>query len=91
MVRELEQHEQVRMSVKEAGRMYNGHAIFFTNSEKPAIEDATKYAIPRVIADDPNDLHDGILQKYFNSDVYGVTLYCGIFLSEKYNPPLLYI
>ncbi|MCL1882363.1 MAG: hypothetical protein FWF81_01235 [Defluviitaleaceae bacterium] len=49
MLRELDFNEQRRMTVSEAGSLYDGHFIFFTNFEEAELGSVDDYAVPRVI------------------------------------------
>ena len=90
-IRELAEGEQIRMTIKDAGKLYNGYFIFFTNSEEirgdRVIEE---YGVPRVIASSKNAFyHSGLFDKYRNHDKYGVTYACFAFMNEDNLPPLL--
>jgi len=90
-VRELSPDEQVRMSVEEAGRLYAGNFIFFTNSEE--IRDIgifEHYAVPRVIALNKKVFFDsGLIEKYRNRILYGVPYTCSAYMAEDQRPPIL--
>jgi len=90
-VRELSPDEQVRMSVEEAGRLYEGNFIFFTNSEE--IRDIgilEHYAVPRVIAPNKKVFYDsGLIEKYRNRALYGVPHICSAYMAEDQRPPIL--
>jgi hypothetical protein len=90
---ELPKNEQVRMPVSEAGEIYNGHFIFFTNSEE--VRDSGKvkrYAIPRAISINKNMFYDsGLFEKYSDRDLYGTRLTCWVYMAEEHMPPILAI
>jgi len=50
-LRELNANEQVRMSIEEAGKLYQGYAIIFTNIEDTNGDSATDFGIPRIIGE----------------------------------------
>jgi hypothetical protein len=90
-VRELALSEQIRMPVDEAGKLYNGYFIFFTNSEEEWEKERWKgYAVPRIIAVNKDEFYkSGLHTKYKNNDEYGVPYYCWAYMSEEQIPPIL--
>jgi len=90
-VRELAPAEQVRMHVDEAGKLYDGHFILFTNSEEKWENDRwEKYAIPRIISVTMTDFYDSkIYKKYLDSTQYGITYSCSAYMAEENIPPVL--
>jgi hypothetical protein len=90
MLRELDTTEQQKMTVNEAGRIYNGHFIFFTDSGGLTNEDDEIYAVPRVISLTEQDfLQSGLYEKYRDRNKYGVPLFCPFFMAEENIPPVL--
>lgn len=89
----LPTEEQVRMTVKEAGKLYNGHFILFTNSEE--VRDYGRlehYAVPRVIALNKKMFYEsGLFEKYQDRALYGTPYTCWIYMSEEQMPPVLAI
>lgn len=90
-VRELSPAEQVRMNVEEAGELYNGYFIFFTNAEeKWENEGWEEYGVPRIIAENLTDYYDsGLSKKYRDREKYGIPFHCSAFMSEENIPPVL--
>ena len=90
-LRELSPDEQVRMAVEEAGRLYEGNFIFFTNSEE--IRDIgifEHYAVPRVIALNKKIFFEsGLMEKYQNRVLYGIFYTCTAYMAEDQSPPTL--
>ena len=88
---ELPLDEQVRMTVEEAGELYNGHFIFFTNSEE--IRDfgsVIHYAVPRAISLNKKLFFDsGLSKKYRDRTLYGTPYTCWLYMSEEQMPPIL--
>lgn len=90
MLRELDINEQQRMTVEEAGRLYDGYFIFFTNSEDVAVGSDDIYAIPRAISLTSSEFSSsGLYEKYRNPNVYGVPFFCSLFISAENAPPIL--
>lgn len=90
MLRELNASEQLRMTVEEAGRLYDGHFIFFTNSEDAIGDSNDIYAIPRAISRTSSEFStSGLYEKYRNPSVYGVPFLCSLFISAENAPPIL--
>jgi len=88
---ELPLAEQIRMAIDEAGEKYNGHFIFFTNSERYVENGRWKeYAVPRVIALNNNDFYKSSLSaKYTDREQYGIPFCCSFFMAEEQIPPVL--
>ena len=85
MVRELSAEEQIRMSIKEAGKLYDGNFILFTNYEEVG---GTEYGVPRLLSLNSQELYfSGLTKKYRQANLYGVTLDCSDFLAEDQLPP----
>ena len=90
MVRELDTTEQRRMTIDEAGEIYKGYFIFFTNSEEPLPGTREEYAVPRAICANKKEFYDsGIFNKYKNQNVFGVPYFCSVFMSEEEIPGIL--
>ena len=90
MLRELEAHEQKRMTVQEAGVLYDGYFIFFTNSEDAAIDSDDIYGVPRVISFTQGEfLKSGLYEKYRDPNQYGVPFFCPFFMASENIPPIL--
>ena len=69
MVRELRMEEQVKMTVEDAGKLFDGSCVFFTNYEKT---DGRGFGIPRVISPDAGELNFSELsKKYKHPKIYG--------------------
>jgi len=83
--------EQIKMTVNKAGELYNGHFIFFTNSEHIRNDGKVEhYAVPRVIALNKKMFYESGLSKNYRDDtLYGVPLHCWVFMSEEQTPPVL--
>jgi len=78
------------MTVQEAGLLYDGYFIFFTNSEDIAIGSDNIYAVPRVISLTKGEfLRSGLYDKYRNQSQYGVPIFCPFFMSSENIPPVL--
>ena len=90
-VTELPPEEQIRMTVKKAGELYDGHFIFFTNCEEfRDLGKVEEYAVPRVIALNKKMFYEsGLSQKYQDRTLYGTHLHGWIFMSEEEMPPVL--
>jgi len=89
-VRELGSHEQIRVSIEEAGKLYNGNFILFTNTEETWEADRWKsYGVPRVIAINESELCKSGLHEKYRGEVYGVVYYCAAFVSADQIPPIL--
>jgi len=87
MFRELDANEQQLMTIHEAGRIYDGYYIFFTNSEEL---DDDMYAVPRVISLTNLDFaRSGLYEKYKDQSKYGVPLFCPFFMAAENVPPVL--
>ena len=88
---ELPPEKQVKMSIKEAGQLYGGYLIFFTNSEEIRTVDTLEhYAIPRVIALNNRVFCDsGLYEKYRNRSLYGIPYTCTVYMAEEHRPPTL--
>jgi len=90
MLRELDSHEQKRMTVSEAGSLYDGHFIFFTNFEEAEMDSIDDYAVPRVISLTNGEFNrSGLYEKYKNQDGYGVPFFCSHFIASENRPPIL--
>ena len=90
MLRELNSDEQKRMTVQEAGTLYDGHFIFFTNSEDVTVGSDDIYAVPRVISLTPSEFsRSGLYEKYKDQNLYGVPFFCSFFISAENAPPIL--
>lgn len=90
MLRELNSNEQRRMTVSEAGSLYDGHFIFFTNFEEAEMGRADDYAIPRVISLTNGEFNrSGLYEKYKNQEKYGVPFFCSFFIASENRPPIL--
>jgi len=79
------------MAVEDAGKMYSGYFIFFTNSEDK-LEDGRwkEYGIPRVIAlNNKIFCESGLSEKYRDRTLYGVPFSCSAFMAEDQIPPIL--
>ena len=88
--RELPQEEQVRMSVEEAGKKYPNCAIIFTDAEDTNSDSATDYGIPRVVGESmPECARHPSMEKYRNSEVYGLIFYCSDFMNTDNIPSIL--
>jgi len=90
-VRELLPEEQIRMTLDEAGDLYNGYYIHFTNSEEKWEKDGwVHYVVPRIIALNVDDYYDsGLFKKYQDREKYGVPCDCAAFMTEENMPPIL--
>ena len=75
----------------EAGKLYDGHFILFTNSEEKWENDRWEnYAIPRLIAVTLTDYYEsGLYKKYYNHEQYGIPYGCSAYMAEENIPPLL--
>jgi hypothetical protein len=90
MLRELESNEQQRMTVAEAGMLYDGYFIFFTNSEGIVVGSDDVYAVPRVISLTSSEFaQSGLYEKYRNQSIYGTPFFCSFFVSAENAPPIL--
>ena len=91
MVKVLSESEQKMMNIEEAGELYNGHFIFFTNSEDRYEEDTVNtYGVPRVISDTDDEFYDSELSKQFKDEaLYGLRLCCDVYMPRGYFPELL--
>jgi len=90
MLRELESSEQRRMTVSEAGKLYDGHFIFFTNFEEAETGSRDDYAVPRVISLTNGEFcKSGLYEKYNDQRQYGETFFCSFFISPENAPPIL--
>ena len=90
-LRELAPQEQVRMSVDEAGKPYNGYFIFFTNSEDVYENGKNKFhAIPLVISLTQQEFFDSkLFDKYRDRSMYGIPYTCSAYMDEDNFPPVL--
>jgi len=90
MVKELSSNEQIRMTVQEAGTLYDGYFIFFTNSEDAANDSNDIYAVPRVISLKPSEFaQSGLYEKYNDEDKYGISFACPFYMASENVPPIL--
>jgi len=90
MLRELDSNEQKRMTVSEAGSLYDGYFIFFTNFEEAEKGTAHDYAVPRVISPTMIEFYrSGLSDKYTDRDQYGEPFLCSLFISSENAPPVL--
>jgi len=89
-VRELTHAEQVRMPIEEAGKLYNGYAIIFTNIEDTNGDSATDYGIPRIIGETMAECAgSALLDKYFDTSRYGDMYYCLLYMDSEKIPDVL--
>jgi|GEM_PF-1292439 len=89
-VRELDDYEQIRMSIDEAGALYNGYAIIFTNTEDTNGDCSIDYGIPRIIGESmPACAKSEFIKKYYDANEYGPLYYCLQFISADAIPPVL--
>ena len=64
------------MSIDEAGKLYNGYAIIFTNFENANVNSFVEYGIPRIIGETIAECaRSELIKKYFDKDVYGYIYY----------------
>ena len=90
MFRELDFHEQKRMTVSEAGSRYDGHFIFFTNFEDVSDGENNIYAVPRVISLTQGEFDlSGLYEKYRDQTKYGIPCFCPFFMASENVPPVL--
>ena len=90
ILRELTKDEQVRMSIEEAGKLYNGYAIIFTNIEDTNGDSATDYGIPRIIGETMAECAGSeLLDKYFDTHRYGNIYYCLLYMDSEKIPNVL--
>jgi hypothetical protein len=89
-LRELTGQEQIRMSIEEAGKLYSGHAIIFTNIEDTNGDAATDYGIPRIIGETMAECAGSeLLDKYFDTSRYGDMYYCLLYMDSETIPNIL--
>jgi len=89
-LRELNEKEQVRMSIEEAGKLYQGYAIIFTNIEDINGDSATDFGIPRIIGESMAECAGSeLLDKYFDTSQYGDIYYCLLYMDSETIPNIL--
>ena len=89
-LRELSDKEQVRMSIEEAGKLYCGYVIIFTNIEDTNGDSATDYGIPRIIGETMAECAGSeLLDKYFDASRYGDIYYCLLYMDSEKIPNIL--
>jgi len=90
-IRVLSPEEQVRMSVSDAGVLYKGYFILFTNSEKVLVDGIYRsFGIPRVISKTEHEFFtSGLFGGYRDTSLYGITYACSAYVDPECFPPRL--
>ena len=92
MVQTLNDTQQVRIPIKDAGMIYAGKFIFFTNTEDAhECEEGVDMGVPRVISTTKREFFSSGYGELYKSSEYGVPYYCSAYVAEENIPPLLAI
>jgi hypothetical protein len=91
MVKVLSENEQKMMNIEEAGELYHGHFIFFTNRvNKREGNTVENYGVPRIISDTESEFYrSGLFKDFDDEALYGLRFYCTVFMPQEYFPELL--